>query len=199
MARDRASRPEATPLRLFVAIDVPHAVRDELADELASVRPSVKGARWVPPENWHVTLAFLGRTWPRLVTWVQERLGACTEAAAPVATRLDGVGAFPSWRRARVVWTGLEDPDDALAAIAGSVRDALAREFPPEARAFTPHLTLARLRPPAPVEPGALAGVRPSRAFAIEELVLYRSHLRRPAPVYEPLARFPLGGVGPGG
>ena len=65
------------------------------------------------------------------------------------------------------------------------------REFAPEKRAFTPHLTLARFDPPAPLDPLEVAFE--SEPFEIDRIVLFRSHLRRPAPVYEPLGIFPLG------
>jgi 2'-5' RNA ligase len=67
----------------------------------------------------------------------------------------------------------------------------LAREFAPEQRAFTPHLTVARFDPPVGLEP--LEVVFESEPFGIDRLVLFRSHLRRPAPVYEPIGLFPFG------
>jgi len=191
MARDRASRPQARPLRLFVAVDVPQDVRDALARQVAALHPLLPEARWVPPENWHVTLTFLGRTWPRLVGWVREQLAAVAAGTAPIETSVRGVGAFASWRRARVLWVGLA-PDGEVCGLEASVADALAREFRPEKRAFTPHLTLARLDPPVPVDEASFDALAPSRGFTVNELVLYQSHLRRPAPVYEVIDRFPL-------
>lgn len=192
MARDRASRPEAKPQRLFVAIDVPHAVRSHLADAIAPLRDHVPG-KWVPTENWHVTMKFLGSTWPRLVEWVHE---TCERVAADheaVETSLTALGAFPSERRARVLWTGLDDPGERFAAIASDLEAALASEFKTEKRAFTAHLTVARFDPPAPLA-GRLEGIDVANdPFVVDRVVLYRSHLRRPAPVYEPVGEFPLG------
>ena len=95
---------------------------------------------------------------------------------------------------------GLEDPATRLAAIAQSLDDALAGEFAPESRPFTPHLTVARFDPPVRLEEDlGEAGIE-SRPFGVEWLTIYRSHLQRPAPVYEPIATFPLGegnGIGP--
>ena len=194
MARDRASRPEARPLRLFVAVDVPPDVREDLAVQVAKLHERVAGGRWTPPENWHVTVAFLGRTWPRLLDWVREHVAAAASNSPPFATSVQGIGAFPSWRRARVLWAGLADEAGAFAAAAGTVQTELAKEFRPEERPFTPHLTIARLNPPAQVDRARVEDLAPSRVFEVEEFVLYRSHLRRPAPVYEPLARFALTG-----
>ncbi len=145
----------------------------------------------MPSENQHVTVKFLGRTWPRLVEWVTATVGEVASRHAPFETRIDGLGAFPNARRARVLWAGLEDAGSGFAAIAGALDEALARAFEPERRAFTPHLTLARFDPPVRLdEPPASIESEP---FTVERLVLFRSHLRRPAPVYEPLATFRLG------
>lgn len=192
MARDRASRPGAKPLRLFVAFDVPEPVLDAVAAAEAALRERHPRARWVPRQNRHVTLKFLGSTWPRLVEWLHDAIRAASETADPVRTRVVGLGAFPSPRRARVLWAGLDDPDGSLVRLAAALDDSLAREFAPEKRAFTPHLTLARFEPPVTVE--ELDAGRVGDPFVVDRIVLYRSHLRRPAPVYEVVETFPLGG-----
>jgi 2'-5' RNA ligase len=193
MGRDRAARPEAKPLRLFVAVDLPEDVRELVDIGVAPLRERFPRARWVPTRNQHVTMKFLGTTWPCLLDRVVGAVGEVAVAHVPFETRVAELGAFPSTRRARVLWIGLEDPAGRLAAIASALDAALAREFPPETRAFTPHLTVARFDPPVRLEEDlGEAGVE-SRPFGIEWLTVYRSHLQRPAPVYEPIATFPLG------
>jgi 2'-5' RNA ligase len=192
MARDRASRPEARPLRLFVAVEVPDEVRAGVEAAAAPWRERFPRARWVPRENQHVTVKFLGSTWPRLREWVPGSVRIVAEASEPFETRATGLGAFPSPGRARVRWAGLEDPAGAMAAIAAALDEALRKEFAPEKRAFTPHLTVARFDPPVPLEGLEAADLR-TASFRVERLTLFRSHLRRPAPVYEPIETFPLG------
>jgi 2'-5' RNA ligase len=196
MARDRAARPEAKPLRLFVAVDLSEQANLAVARAIEPWRSRLPRGRWVPPENWHVTLKFLGRTWPRLQTTVGD---ACRDAAArttPFEVGLDGLGVFPGPSRARVLWVGLEDPSGGMAGLAATLDELLAREFPPEKRGFTAHLTVARFNPPVPFREHAeaLAATRveasPSR---IDRLVLYRSHLSPRGARYEPLATFALG------
>jgi 2'-5' RNA ligase len=194
MARDRASRPEAKPLRLFVAIEIPEDVRDVVEAAVAPWRERHPRAKWVPKQNQHVTLKFLGSTWPRLVGWVTETVGTVAAASAPFESRAVSLGAFPSPRRARVLWAGLEDPDGRMGALAAALDGALAKEFDPEKRAFTAHLTVARFEPAVPLGEDLTAAALGAERFAIDRLVLFRSHLRRPAPVYEPLREFPLGG-----
>ncbi|MGZ8580298.1 MAG: RNA 2',3'-cyclic phosphodiesterase [Actinomycetota bacterium] len=194
MARDRASRPEAEPQRLFVAVSIPPAAADAVGAAIEPWRETFPMARWVPQGNWHVTLAFLGSTYPRLVWWVQGQLAEVAERTSPIQTRVRGLGAFPSAGRARVLWVGLDDDPGAIAALAAAARDALAREFPPETRAFSAHLTVARSDPPLTLPAAFTETPLESEPFSLDELVLMRSRVRRPAPVYERVATFPLGG-----
>ena len=192
MARDRASRPEAKPLRLFAAIEIPEEVRGALAEAVTPVRERFSRARWVPIQNQHVTVKFLGSTWPRLVEWVTETISGVAGRHEPFPTRVEGLGAFPNGRKARVLWAGLDEAGGRLARLAASLDEALAREFASEKRAFAPHLTVARFDPPVGLDP--LEVVFESEPFEIDRIVLFRSHLRRPAPVYESIGTFPLEG-----
>ncbi|HEX2030380.1 MAG TPA: RNA 2',3'-cyclic phosphodiesterase [Actinomycetota bacterium] len=195
MGRDRSTRPGAEALRLFAAVDPSEEVLAAVSAAVQPWRERLPEGRWVRPENWHVTLKFLGRTYPRLVPTVHE---ACREAAASVA-RFDvsvaGMGVFPGPSRARVLWVGLDDPAGGMPALARALDEQLAEEFPPEKRAFTAHLTVARFNPPIPFRDHAddlAATAIEAPPFAVEELVLYRSHLSPRGARYEPLERFPL-------
>jgi 2'-5' RNA ligase len=196
MARDRMARPEAKPLRLFIAVDVPDPVKADLANAIAPFRERIPGARWTRPSGWHVTLKFLGSTWPRLVEEVREAVATVAQGAGPFDSRLTDVGAFPSVRRARVIWAGLADPDTRFTRLVADLDEALVEHFVPEKRAFTPHLTLARLTPPRDVDEFApdLPGMSvASDRFSVDRLVLYRSHLSPKGATYEPLLAAPLG------
>jgi 2'-5' RNA ligase len=177
---------------LFVAVEVPQDVRAGLAEAVAPVRERFPKARWVPPQNQHVTLKFLGSTYPRLVEWVTETVADVALDTPSFVTRVERIGAFPNARGARVLWAGLDDAGRRLTRLAAGLDEALAREFTPEKRGFTPHLTVARFDPPVRLEP--VEAVYESEPFEIDRIVLFRSHLRRPAPVYEPLGMYPLDG-----
>ena len=82
--RNRASRPEARSLRLFVAIEIPSEAKRAVEVAVAPWRPAFATARWVPTENWHVTVKFLGQTWPRLRAWVEERVGETAASCGAV-------------------------------------------------------------------------------------------------------------------
>jgi 2'-5' RNA ligase len=193
MARDRAARPEAKPLRLFVAAEVPEQVKDAVDEAFAPWREQFPKARWAPRENWHVTLKFLGRTWPRLADWVPRQVEAAATDVEPFRTRVTGVGGFPSSAKARVLWAGLDDEDGRVAGLVASIEGGLLEEFRAESRAFHPHLTVARSDPPVKLPPEFAETPLLTEEWQVDHVVLFRSHLRRPAPLYEPLARFPLG------
>lgn len=196
MARNRAARPEAKPLRLFAAVDVPERVKEKVVEAVIPWRERFPKARWVPAENWHVTVKFMGRTWPRLADWVE---GACRDAASvirPFRASLTGMGVFPGPTRARVLWVGLKDPDGSLAALARALDERLAEEFPPEKRPFHAHLTVARFNPPEPFREAIdelKATSIEARPFNVRTLVLYRSHLSPRGARYEPIGTFSLG------
>ena len=193
MARDRAARPEAKPLRLFVAVEVPEPAKDAVERAFAPWREEFPRVRWAPRENWHVTLKFLGRTWPRLADWVPRQVEAAAASVPRFMVRLRGVGSFPSAKRGRALWAGFEDTDP-ITDLATGIEGALVEEFPAEKRPYHPHLTVARSYPPIKLPREFTETSLVTEEWEVDHVVLFRSHLRRPAPLYEPLARFPLGG-----
>lgn len=181
-------------MRLFVAVEIPSALRRDADAAIEPLHAALPDARWVPIEDWHVTVKFLGETGADAVEKTTARLERVGQGAVAFPTRLSGVGAFPAPSAAGVLWLGLDDRAGRLAELALAVDAALAPAFAPGSRPFTPHLTLARIRPAARL-PAAFAGiVVPGDPFAVGELVLYRSRPGRSAPRYEALARVALRG-----
>ncbi|CAN5138655.1 RNA 2',3'-cyclic phosphodiesterase [soil metagenome] len=193
----RARTPsEEKPLRLFVAIDVPGEVKGRLDEVMASFRRPFPGVRWTRVEGWHATLKFLGRTPPGIVEDVRIAVASVAARTSAFETGLTGVGAFPTPRRARVLWVGLADEERRLARISKSLDEALAPHYVAEKRGPKPHLTLARLDPPREVRdliPGVLEARTDSASFPVDRLVLYASHLSPRGASYEALERWSLG------
>jgi RNA 2',3'-cyclic 3'-phosphodiesterase len=150
--------------------------------------------RPVVPENWHLTLRFLGDTLTSRAERLRQELTS-RELGPPVATSFGGFGAFPRPPRAAVLWLGFSDGAIELARLAERVETAVrVAGLPTEKRAFRPHLTLSRLRPPRDVGP-LLENLPPfPGSLLVREVTLFRSHLGSGPPRYEPLARFPLAG-----
>ena len=179
-------------LRLFVAFEIPEAQKDSVQAAVASL--VVPGARWTSRESWHVTCKFLGATAEERLAEVMGVVEQAASASQPARTSLQDLGAFPGFRRARVLWVGLDDPGGLLAALARTLDEGFAPHgFRAEGRPWTPHLTVARLKVPAALslEPGQTH--LDKQPFEVGRVVLFRSHLKAGGAVYEPLAGFPLG------
>jgi 2'-5' RNA ligase len=140
-----------------------------------------------------VTLKFLGATDPEQLP---DLAGVCATVAAShqqARVHLGALAAFPSMRRARVLWIAIEDPDSLLTRLSASLDRSLATlGFPAEARPYTPHLTLARLKSAAGVDGGRFPGVAELAPIDIDHITLYRSRVSSKGAVYEPLDRFAL-------
>jgi RNA 2',3'-cyclic 3'-phosphodiesterase len=139
-------------VRLFVALEIPAAVRESLAtliQELSEAdASSAKGkTRWVRPENLHVTLKFIGHVENAKLESIRATL-AGVRSNRPVDLRFRGLGFFPSEKRPRVFWAGMEAFPN-LAPLAGEIDGRLEKlGIARETREFAPHLTLARFDPP---------------------------------------------------
>ena len=177
--------PPPEKLRLFVAAEVPESRRRGLDGEVENLK-TLPGSRWVPVENQHVTLCFLGWMPSDMLDRVLEMVDEVAGSFAPAAVALRGLGAFPRERRARVLWAGIDDPQGLL----GSLSAALGRGAAPlgaavEDRAYTPHLTLARFKEPRSLTGLLPALVDPGGPFLVDRVVLYRSRLSPKGSRYE--------------
>jgi 2'-5' RNA ligase len=186
--------PLERPWRLFIAVPIGEELRAELASAIERLRADPardSSFRWSDPEGWHVTLAFLGATPPDAVPRVAEAMRSAAAGIGPFRVGTGGLGAFPSPRRARVVWYRILDPEGQLEAVARAVRRELAIE---DGRPFRAHLTLARARAErgAPLDEGLLTAELPQGDILVDRLVLYRSHLGRGPATYQSLAEVPL-------
>lgn len=177
--------------RLFVALRPPPAIRDLLADTM----DGVPNARWQDDEQLHLTLRFIGEVDRPVAEDIAAALGRI-HAPAPVV-QIAGVGAFDQRGRVDTLWAGVA-PQDALAHLHRKVDQACVRAgLPPEARAYRPHVTLARLSRSAGGAPeigdwrAVHAGLS-SAPFAMGHIILYQSHLGHGGASYETLMRWPL-------
>jgi 2'-5' RNA ligase len=139
-------------MRLFVALEIPSEVRDKFAALINELRAadssfSKNRARWVRPENLHVTLKFIGHVDASKVDLIRAAL-AEVRFDSPVEMQFRGLGFFPNPKRPRVFWAGMEASPN-LAPLAAEIDTRLKRlGILSETKEFAPHLTLARFDPP---------------------------------------------------
>ena len=157
--------------RLFSAIEIP----SRIAERLTVLRFGLSGARWIDPENYHVTLRFIGDVDGATARDFTHALGEID--AAPFELRLNGLGSFGG-RKPRAIFAEVA-PSGALEALRRA-NERAAREagLPPEGRNFKPHVTLARLRGARADAVAAYlerqGGVAPE-PFPVSRFVLYSS------------------------
>jgi 2'-5' RNA ligase len=187
-------------MRLFVALEIPAAVRDNLAAQIKELRDLSaqvvdKRPRWLRPENLHVTLKFIGEVPPAKLDDIRSTLAAI-RSDAPVDLKFRGLGFFPNEQLPRVLWAGIKASPN-LPSLAANIDSALETQgVAQEKRAFTPHLTLARFEPPGLHE--KLRAViqqnsgREFGSFEACEFHLIESKLKPAGAEYTSLASFPF-------
>lgn len=191
-------------MRLFLAVELPPPVVDALDTAIAPLRAEAPEIAWSPAAKWHLTMKFLGDV-------VEERvpeIGAMAEFVArvhrPFAMQLHGIGAFPNFRRARVVWIGVEQ-EPRLELLHHDLELAAEAEgFDVEGRAFRPHVTLARVQEPLELEVArrvarAARRIDFAASVAVSEISLFESTLAPAGARYRRLHAAALAGDSRGG
>lgn len=177
-------------MRLFVAIDLPDALRRQLA----RMTGGLPGARWVPPENYHLTVRFIGEIPAWQAEEIDHALSGVRAPAFPLS--LVGVGLFAKGGRGTSLWAGVERAA-ALDHLRAKVEIALQRiGLEPERRRFAPHITLARVDavPQARLAAHLQAhGLFRASPVTVAHFTLFSSRLGKERAVYAAEAEYPLG------
>ena len=178
-------------MRSFVAVFPPPEIQEALASAARGL-PVAGKVRFTPPANVHLTLKFLGDV-------SEDDLGRVAEALEPVREKhewfeagISGFGAFPSPKKARILWAGIGEGSDRLRALAEDVEESLEPlGFEREVRIYVPHLTLGRARG-RPVALEAVEAPSPVPAFPVSRVDLVQSVLGEGGAAYSTLAAYPL-------
>jgi 2'-5' RNA ligase len=183
-------------MRLFTALDLPAGLVAELDRFVVGLKPAAKIA-WSKPANLHVTTKFIGE-WPEArLDELRRALGAIPARDA-ITVRIRNVGFFPNPKSPRNFWCGIEAPG--IEKLAGETDAALAKlGIAAEKRAYSPHLTLARIKERIDLEPlrRAIGGETARNGldfgeFEARSFFLYLSRLQAGGSVYTKLAEFPF-------
>jgi 2'-5' RNA ligase len=179
-------------MRLFTGLDLPEPVQERL-DLLISHLRSRAHIKWSPAYNLHITTKFIGE-WPtERLEDLKAALGAIQCAPLDIAVRT--LGWFPNAQKPRVFWAGVES--STLAVLAKATDEGCSRlGIAPEDRPFSPHLTLARIKEPVPLQPlrDAVAEIENVEFghFSPSHFYLYRSQPGASGSIYSKLQEFPL-------
>jgi len=134
-------------IRTFVAVEIPHEIQQNIQKGTANLRREIDGLmRWVPAENMHLTLKFLGDVSPSNMEFLIQMLRNEADNVNGFTMHLAGLGSFPSLKRPRVLYIGMQAPAG-LEALQRGIESASRRlGYESEERPFSPHLTLGRVK-----------------------------------------------------
>jgi 2'-5' RNA ligase len=176
--------------RLFVAIDLPEEIKNAvegIADR------DLAGARWVPREQLHLTLRFIGDADEKIFQSVKNVLGSVR--GTPLLLTMKGVGHFPPGREPRVLWVGMEESGH-LRDLQNKIEQSIINAgIAADERRFSPHITIARLRETPLAEVASLEGMQrqfSAGPFSVEEFYLYSSTLTREGAIHRREAAYRL-------
>lgn len=176
-------------IRLFIGLDFPVEIRERLS----VMRGGVPGARWTAPDNFHLTLRFVGDV-------SEDAADDCRDAFLGLHGRafdltLSGVGLFGDGGRPRVLWAGVERSEPLLH-LHAIVESAMVRAgFDPDPRKYAPHITLARLNRSNSDRVGRFLeewGAFRAGPMRMERITLYQSLSMEGGPLYRPVERLQL-------
>ena len=184
-------------IRSFIAIDFPEEIRKALEDIQKELKQCGAGVRWVKPGSIHLTLKFLGNIHPAQVEDIALAVAQEIRDEPPITLGAAGLGAFPSRRKPRVIWIGMEGEVQRLTRIQTRVENALEPlGFVREKRGFRPHLTIGRVKDrrklQALIDAMAELKIPEFDSFDVTEIILYKSDLRPTGAIYTKLHRMSL-------
>lgn len=176
-------------MRTFLAVFPSPEVQAAAHDAIERLRRSDDDVTWVRRENLHYTLRFMGDLEEEAVRRLVTGVGQGVRGRAPFAATLGAAGAFPSARRARVLWLGLARGGEELTALARGVEQALVDHgFAAAERPFSPHLTIGRVRRRDQDWSGRLADAATAGdaapEFRVERVAVVRSTLAPGGSIY---------------
>ena len=186
-------------LRCFIAVEIPEPVKRSLGDMIENLKKSGSDVKWLPPENIHITLKFLGSTDESLLEAVKGSLSKKLSPYSPFYITISGVGCFPDERRPRVIWVGTHESSGHVRDVHSAIDAEMAKfGFPSEEREFSPHLTIGRVKGRQRIaELMKMLDEYRQVSFGdleVSGVTLMKSELNPAGAKYFPLAEIPFGG-----
>ncbi len=184
-------------IRAFIAVNLSESQRREVGRLIDDFRRHDVRVKWVNAANLHVTMKFLGDTSEDSLTEMFSAVGDALTGLKQFNLKLANVGCFPSAKKPKVIWVGINDGFGHLKEVSKRVEAAVEPfGFAPEQRKFSAHVTVGRVKDNKNIQllTGEFVNVRfESSSAMIGDVVFYKSDLRPEGPIYTPLRTFELG------
>lgn len=180
-------------IRTFIAFKLPEKILLYISEIQKKLKSCRFKARWVRPENIHLTLKFLGDVEISDIGKISDAISESADGFAPISIRAKGIGVFPSIKRPKVLWIGISGQMDELVGLQQKLDENLSKlGFPKEKRAFNGHLTLARAKeyidPKKMIDAMIKFKEFESEPFTADRLIFFRSRLKPSGAEYSELA-----------
>ncbi|MBI9075391.1 MAG: RNA 2',3'-cyclic phosphodiesterase [Desulfatibacillum sp.] len=187
--------------RTFIALEIPGEVKQAVCEVQARFKGTGFPFRWVNPKAMHLTLRFLGDVLQSDIDGIVRVMEQCAAGFTPMTFSAKGFGAFPSFSKARVFWTGLAGDTANLGKMASCLASGLEPlGFEDEKKRFSAHITLGRakgtINPQALLQAVDQVGIFETQTFTVDCITLFKSDLRPAGAVYTALARASFGHTG---
>lgn len=186
-------------MRSFLAVDIDSRVKSEINRFLEKLRRVQESVKWVQQDNVHITLYFFGEIDDPTLQALEGVVQSAVLGLSSFSVGIEGLSAFPSTSRPRVIWLGVRDATGTLKRIYSAVYEQIMAcnlDVEREKKGYTPHITVGRVKertaPKLIDELGTSRGIY-FGDIAVNSVVLYKSTLTRTGPIYEPLRVFPFG------
>ncbi len=133
-------------LRCFISLELPEELKKNIYGYIEKLKAAGADVKWIPPENLHLTLKFLGNTQEELLKDINERLFSLAKSYERFSLQVSGAGAFPNIKYPRVIWLGVHDSEEIIKLQRDIDESMAGLGFEKDDKQFTPHLTIGRVK-----------------------------------------------------
>lgn len=178
-------------MRAFTAFEIPDELKSKLSKIIGQKESQLTGVKWVEKENLHITCKFLGEVSESQLKELISELEKNLRKGISIRVKITGFGAFPDFRRPRVLWLGVEGEKEKLVKVWEEVEKATSKlKIGERERNYIPHLTIGRVKIPLSVEKNFIDFS--SEEIHISNLTLFQSTLTPSGPIYRKIKEIPL-------
>jgi len=184
-------------MRIFISIELPDGIKKNIEKLIGEFKMNLTPIKWVESKNLHVTLKFLGWVDDKKLDNICNLVSTSLKGVGSFDIRIEGMGAFPTTKRPRVLWVGISKGAEVLAKISSSLEDVLSKEgFREEEREFSSHITIGRIKDKIDTEMLERHVNKDENIslgeFKADHISVMKSTLTQKGPIYEELKRVGL-------